>query len=180
MFITSTMLTNNIQVTWTILPLAVQHFVALYVFASNLEETDFLFDRIRSNYMLDFYGSFYLGCASFACSIISGLLIYIDESISRVPKQKADDMFLPDDSYDGGYYYHDGAYYDGEYYNSEEYNDFTKYNYNHYEEFNMTEQPTDNAHNDWSMHRFHSICFQSYFLHFCETDLLLELISVYS
>jgi len=71
----------------------VEHFVGLYVFVTYLEETDFLFDRQSVSYELDFHGSFYTGIVSFACSLLSALVVYLDESISRAHKESAMDDF---------------------------------------------------------------------------------------
>lgn len=65
---------------------AAEHFMALYVFVIYLEETDFLFNRLLSNYELDFHGSFYIGTISFVCSLVAALVVYTDSSISKVPK----------------------------------------------------------------------------------------------
>jgi len=64
----------------------VEHFVGLYVFLTYVEETDFLFDRQTVGYELDFHGSFYAGIVSFACSLVAALVLYTDESISKVHK----------------------------------------------------------------------------------------------
>jgi len=71
----------------------VEHFVGLYVFVTYLEETDFLFDRHSVSYELDFHGSFYAGIVSFVCSLLSALVVYLDESISKVHKESAVDKF---------------------------------------------------------------------------------------
>jgi hypothetical protein len=60
--------------------------MALYVFVNYLEETDFLFDRLMTSYELDFHGSFYIGIISFACSLVAALVVFADNSISKVPK----------------------------------------------------------------------------------------------
>ena len=64
-----------------------EQFVGLYVFVTYLEETDFLFDRQSVSYELDFYGSFYAAVVSFACSLLAALVVYMDESISKVHKE---------------------------------------------------------------------------------------------
>ena len=66
-----------------------EHFVGLYVFVTYLEETDFLFDRHSVSYELDFHGSFYAGIVSFVCSLLSALVVYMDQSISKVHKESA-------------------------------------------------------------------------------------------
>jgi hypothetical protein len=95
--------------------IAVEHFLALYVYVTYLEETDFLFDRLHFSYELDFYGSFYAGIVSFVCSLVTALIVYMDDTIYHVAKPKLD-------------YNNDLFYYD------DEYNDFTKYNYSPYAE----------------------------------------------
>jgi len=71
----------------------VEHFVGLYVFVTYLEETDFLFDRQSVSYELDFHGSFYAGIVSFACSMLAALVVYVDDSISKVHKESAVEDF---------------------------------------------------------------------------------------
>ena len=73
-----------------------------------------------------------MGIASFACSIIAGLLVYLNDDISRVPKPHVCDYvyYAPDYDVDENYY-NDGYNYDNDGYlydENEELNDFTIYN----------------------------------------------------
>lgn len=99
---------------------ALEHFVGLYIFATYLEETDFLFDKERTSYYIDFYGSYYMGVVSFLCSIVAGLIVYCDDSISRVAK--------PEPPSSGVCSYEEFYANNGYYYDSEDFNDFTSYN----------------------------------------------------
>lgn len=94
--------------------------MGLYIFATYLEEADFLVDKEHTSYYIDFYGSYYMGVVSFLCSIVAGLLVYCDDSISRVAKLESPKVGKC--SYEE-FYANNGYYYD-----SEDYNDFTAYN----------------------------------------------------
>jgi len=98
---------------------ALEHFFGLYIFATYLEETDFLVDKERTSYYIDFYGSYYMGVVSFICSIVAGLIVYCDDTISRVPKPEPPSV--SECSYEE-FYANNGYYYD------EDFNDFTAYN----------------------------------------------------
>lgn len=102
---------------------ALEHFVALYIFATYIEETDFLYDREQMSCYVDFYGSYYMGVVSFVCSVFAGLIVFCDESISRVPKPKIVASQGESSASYEKWYENNGYYYD-----SEEYNDFTMYN----------------------------------------------------
>lgn len=97
--------------------------VALYIFATYIEETDFLYDREQMSCYVDFYGSYYMGVISFLCSVVAGLVVFCDDSISRVPKPKKTKAAQEEFASYEKWYENNGYCYD-----SEEFNDFTMYN----------------------------------------------------
>ena len=66
---------------------ALEHFVALSIFASYLESSGFLFTSYGLH-KIDFYGSYYLGIISLVCSLVSAFVVYLNRSATRRNKPK--------------------------------------------------------------------------------------------